>query len=166
MTPSRRRFLRLAGAATTLPALSRFACGAILSGAAGTSDRHLPRQAARPTSSRDLPGNICRSGSLSNSWSRTSRAPPAISPPNTSPSAEPDGYTILMPVSTNAVNVALYRELNSTHPRHRASRGHRHNSFRHQSCRHRSRPGRCPRSPIISKPIPARSTWARPASGD
>jgi tripartite-type tricarboxylate transporter receptor subunit TctC len=26
--------------------------------------------------------------------------------------AEPDGYTILMPVSTNAVNVALYRNLN------------------------------------------------------
>jgi tripartite-type tricarboxylate transporter receptor subunit TctC len=26
--------------------------------------------------------------------------------------AEPDGYTILMPVSTNAVNVALYRHLN------------------------------------------------------
>jgi len=78
--------------------------------------------------------------------------------------AEPDGYTILMPVSTNAVNVALYRNLNfdSYAISHRSPASPKLPSS--SSCRHRSQPRRCPSSLLSSRPIPARSTWARPVS--
>ena len=72
--------------------------------------------------------------------------------------AEPDGYTILLPVSTNAVNVALYRNLNFDFiPTSRRSQGlpKRRSS---SSYRHRFRPQPFRSSLLISKPIPIRST--------
>ncbi len=43
--------------------------------------------------------------------------------------ASPDGYTILLASSTNAINATLYEKLNS--PRYRADRGHHPLSFGH-----------------------------------
>jgi tripartite-type tricarboxylate transporter receptor subunit TctC len=111
MTPSRRRFLRLAGAATALPALSRFACAQsyparpvrlIVTFPAGSAPDIIARLAGQHLSERlaqqfvieNKPG---AAGNIATEYVAK---------------AEPDGYTILMPVSTNAVNVALYRELN------------------------------------------------------
>ena len=110
MTPSRRRFLRLAGAATALPALSRFAWAQsyparavrlIVTFPAGSAPDIIARLAGQHLSERlgqqfvieNKPG---AGGNLATEYVAK---------------AEPDGYTILMPVSTNAVNVALYRNL-------------------------------------------------------
>jgi tripartite-type tricarboxylate transporter receptor subunit TctC len=111
MKPSRRRFLRLAGAATALPALSRFACAQsyparpvrlIVTFPAGSAPDIIARLAGQHLSERlgqqlvieNKPG---AAGNIGTEYVAK---------------AEPDGYTILMPVSTNAVNVALYRNLN------------------------------------------------------
>jgi len=68
--------------------------------------------AARRTSSRGLPPNGCRSGWVSNSSSKTGPAPAAISAPRPRFVSEPDGYTILVDVLTNVLNVSLYQHLN------------------------------------------------------
>jgi tripartite-type tricarboxylate transporter receptor subunit TctC len=111
MKPSRRRFLRLAGAATAIPALSRFACAQsyparpvrlIVTFPAGSAPDIIARLAGQHLSERlgqqfvieNKPG---ATGNIGTEYVAK---------------AESDGYTILMPVSTNAVNVALYRNLN------------------------------------------------------
>ena len=111
MKPSRRRFLHLAGAAAALPALSRLAWAQayparpvrlIVTFPAGSAPDIIARLAGQHLSERlgqqfvieNKPG---ASGNIATEYVAK---------------AEPDGYTILMPVSTNAVNVALYRELN------------------------------------------------------
>src|SRR5262245_17043624 len=110
MTPSRRRFLRLAGAATALPTLSRFAWAQsyparpvhlIVTFPAGSAPDIIARLTGQHLSERlnqqfvieNKPG---AGGNIATEYVAK---------------AEPDGYTILMPVSTNAVNVALYRNL-------------------------------------------------------
>ena len=70
--------------------------------------------------------------------------------------AEPDGYTLLMPVSTNAVNVALYRNLSFDFQRDIvpiAGIAKRRSS---SSRRRRSRPRTSRSSSRISRTIPAR----------
>ena len=110
MTPSRRRFLRLAGAAAVLPA-ARSCPRAILPGAASASDRRLPgRQRARyhrAAAGQHLSKRLGQQFVIEN-------RPGAASNIGTEyvAKAAPDGYTILMPVSTNTVNAALYRNLN------------------------------------------------------
>ena len=60
------------------------------------------RPAARPMSLRVSSAIICRTRSASKSWSRTSRAPTAISASKYAAKSAPDGYTIL--ISTEAVS--------------------------------------------------------------
>ena len=79
--------------------------------------------------------------------------------------AEPDGYTLLLCVSTNTINETLYHHLNFDFVRDIvAGRVHRRQPVHHggQSGRCRSRP--FPSSSPMPKPIRARSTWPRPAS--
>src|SRR5262245_56156496 len=111
MKPPRRRFLHLAAGAAALPVLSRFACAQsyparpvrlIVTFPAGSAPDIIARLAGQYLSERlgqqfvieNKPG---AAGNIATEYAAK---------------AEPDGYTILMPVSTNAVNVALYRELN------------------------------------------------------
>jgi tripartite-type tricarboxylate transporter receptor subunit TctC len=111
MKPSRRRFLRLAGAAIALPALPGYARAQsypartvrlIVTFPAGSAPDIIARLAGQYLSERlgqqfvieNKPG---ATGNIGTEYVAK---------------AEPDGYTILLPVSTNAVNVALYRDLN------------------------------------------------------
>ena len=66
---------------------------------------------APPTSSRGSWGNGCQTGSANNLSSTTSRAPPNTGTEIVAKSPA-DGYTLLIVVSTNAVNAALYTNLN------------------------------------------------------
>src|SRR4249920_2103562 len=111
MKPSRRRFLRLAGAAASLPALSRFACAQsyparpvrlIVTFPAGSAPDIIARLAGQHLSER-----LAQQFVIENKPGATGNIGTEYVA-----KAEPDGYTILMPVSTNAVNVALYRDLN------------------------------------------------------
>ena len=104
----RREFLQLAAGAAALPAFARAAWALdyptrpvhIVAGyPAGAGPRHH-----RPHRRR----TICRSGSASNSLSTTGRGPPAISAPNTPPIRRRTAYTLLIAVSTNAINSTLY----------------------------------------------------------
>jgi tripartite-type tricarboxylate transporter receptor subunit TctC len=107
----RRKFLHLAAGAAALPALSRFACAQsyparpvrlIVTFPAGSAPDIIARLAGQHLSERlgqqfvieNKPG---ATGNIGTEYVAK---------------ADPDGYTILMPVSTNAVNVALYRNLN------------------------------------------------------
>ena len=110
MTLPRRQFLQLAAGAAALPALSRTAWAQAYPARPVHLIVTFPAGSAPDIIAR-LPGNGCRSGSASNSSSRTGRASAAISPPNTSCEPRPDGYTLLMPVSTNAVNATLHPNL-------------------------------------------------------
>jgi tripartite-type tricarboxylate transporter receptor subunit TctC len=110
MTLHRRQFLQLAAGAAALPASSGFA-GAqayparpvhlIVTFPAGSAPDIIARLAGQQLSERlgqqfvieNKPG---AGGNIATEYVAKS---------------EPDGYTILMPVSTNAVNVALYRSL-------------------------------------------------------
>ncbi len=111
MTIPRRRFLYLAGAAVALPAASRFAWAQsyparpvrlIVTFPAGSapdiiarlSGQHLSERLGQQFVIENKPG---AAGNIATEYVAK---------------AEPDGYTILMPVSTNAVNVALYGNLN------------------------------------------------------
>ncbi len=106
----RRQFLRLAAGAAALPAISRSAwaqayparpVNMIVTFPAGSSPDIIARLAGQWLSERlgqqfvieNKPG---AGGNIATEYVAK---------------AEPDGYTILMPVSTNAVNVALYRNL-------------------------------------------------------
>src|SRR5262249_48246049 len=107
----RRNVLHLAAGAAALPALSRIAWAQsyparavrlIVTFPAGSAPDIIARLAGQHLSERlgqqfvieNKPG---AGGNLATEYVAK---------------AEPDGYTILMPVSTNAVNVALYRNLN------------------------------------------------------
>src|SRR5215475_4280110 len=132
MASSRRRFLRLAGIATALPALSRFAWAQsyparpvrlIVTFPAGSAPDIIARLAGQYLSERlgqqfvieNKPG---AGGNIATEYVAKT---------------EPDGYTILMPVSTNAVNVALYRNLNFDYMRDIAPvGGHRESPLRHR----------------------------------
>ena len=110
MTLPRRRFLHLAAAAAALPALPRGASAQayptrpvhlISTFPAGSAPDIIARLAAQQLSEQlgqqfiveNKPG---AGGNIATEYVAK---------------AEPDGYTLLMPVSTNAVNVALYRNL-------------------------------------------------------
>jgi tripartite-type tricarboxylate transporter receptor subunit TctC len=110
MTLHRRRFLQLAGGAVALPAFSRSAWAQayptrpvhlIVPFPAGSAPDIIARLSAQHMSERlgqqfvveNRPG---AGGNIATEFVAKSN---------------PDGYTILMPVSTNAVNVALYRNL-------------------------------------------------------
>ena len=110
MTIHRRRFLQLAGGAVVLPAFSRSAWSQayptrpvhlIVPFPAGSAPDIIARLSAQHMSERlgqqfvveNRPG---AGGNIATEFVAKSA---------------PDGYTILMPVSTNAVNVALYRNL-------------------------------------------------------
>jgi len=75
--------------------------------------------------------------------------------------AGPDGYTILMPISTNTVNVALYRNLKFDFMRDIVPIAGIAKTAFAITAPASFPPKRCPSSSHISKPIPARSTWAR-----
>jgi tripartite-type tricarboxylate transporter receptor subunit TctC len=111
MTLSRRQFLHLAAATAALPAFSNFAWAQayptrpvqlIVTFPAGSAPDIIARLAGQHLSERlgqqfvieNKPG---AGGNIATEYVVK---------------AEPDGYTILMPVSTNAVNMALYRNLN------------------------------------------------------
>jgi tripartite-type tricarboxylate transporter receptor subunit TctC len=106
----RRQFLHLAGAAALLPATSRFAraqayptravhlivafpAGSAPDIIARLTGQHLSKRLGQQFVIENKPGAASNIGTeyVAN--------------------AAPDGYTILMPVSTNTVNVALYRNL-------------------------------------------------------
>jgi tripartite-type tricarboxylate transporter receptor subunit TctC len=106
----RRRFLHLAGAAALLPATSHFAraqayptrpvhlivafpAGSAPDTIARLTGQHLSKRLGQQFVIENKPGAASNIGTeyVAN--------------------AAPDGYTILMPVSTNTVNVALYRNL-------------------------------------------------------
>ena len=106
----RRQFLRLAAGAATLPVLSRGASAQayperpvtlVVTFPAGSAPDIIARLAGQYMSERlgqqfvieNKPG---AGGNIATEYVAR---------------AEPDGYTLLMPVSTNAVNVALYRNL-------------------------------------------------------
>ena len=86
--------------------------GANLSGAARAHDRRRRPQAARRTSSRGCWVNGCRSGSASNSSSRTGPALAAISRQRLVVRAPADGYTALIVNTSAAINATLYDKLN------------------------------------------------------
>jgi tripartite-type tricarboxylate transporter receptor subunit TctC len=111
MTLPRRRFLHLAGGAVAFPVVSRFAWaqsyptrpvhlivtfppGSAPDIIARVSGQHLSERLGQQFVIENKPG---AGGNIATEYVAK---------------AEPDGYTILMPVSTNAVNVALYRNLN------------------------------------------------------
>ena len=110
MTLHRRQFLRLAASAAALPAFSRSAwaqayptrpINLIVTFPPGSAPDIIARLAAQHMSERlgqqfvieNKPG---AGGNIATEYVAR---------------ADPDGYTLLMPVSTNAVNVALYRNL-------------------------------------------------------
>ena len=110
MTPSRRRFLRLAAAAVALPASSglaraqsyparpvhlivAFPAGSAPDTIARLAGQHLSKRLGQQFVIENKPGAASNIGT------------------EYVAKAEPDGYTILMPVSTNTVNAALYRNL-------------------------------------------------------
>ena len=110
MTHSRRLFLQLAAGAAVVPALSRGAFAQayptrpitlVVTFPAGSAPDIIARLAAQQMSER-LGQNIVvenRPGAGGNiATEYVTRA-------------APDGYTLLMPVSTNAVNTVLYRNL-------------------------------------------------------
>src|SRR4029079_1154450 len=111
MTLSRRQILHLAASTAALPAFSSFAWAQayparpvqlIVTFPAGSAPDIIARLAGQHMSERlgqqvvieNKPG---AGGNIATEYVVR---------------AEPDGYTLLMPVSTNAVNVALYRNLN------------------------------------------------------
>ena len=111
MTLSRRQILHLAASTAALPAFSSFAWAQayptrpvqlIVTFPAGSAPDIIARLAGQHLSERlgqqfvieNKPG---AGGNIATEYVVK---------------AEPDGYTILMPVSTNAVNMALYRNLN------------------------------------------------------
>jgi len=107
----RRQFLHLAAGAAALPAVSQFARAQaypsrpvrlVVTFPAGSAPDIIARLAGQHLSERLGQQFVIESkpgagGNLATEYVAK---------------AEPDGYTILMPVSTNAVNVALYRNLN------------------------------------------------------
>jgi tripartite-type tricarboxylate transporter receptor subunit TctC len=110
MKHSRRRFLHLAAGAAALPALSRSTwaqayperpVSLVVTFPAGSAPDIIARLAAQHMSDRlgqsivveNKPG---AGGNIATEYVTR---------------AAPDGYTLLMPVSTNAVNIALYRNL-------------------------------------------------------
>ena len=110
MTVPRRRFLRLAAAAAVLPAAPRFARAQayparpvhlIVAFPAGSAPdtigrlvgQHLSKRLGQQFVIENRPGAAANIGT------------------EYVAKAAPDGYTILMPVSTNTVNAALYRNL-------------------------------------------------------
>jgi tripartite-type tricarboxylate transporter receptor subunit TctC len=107
----RRKFLHLAAGAAALPAMSRiawtqayparpvqlivtFPAGSAPDIIARLTGQHLSERLGQQFVIENKPG---AGGNIATEYVVK---------------AEPDGYTILMPVSTNAVNVALYRNLN------------------------------------------------------
>ena len=101
----RRQFLRLAAGAAALPAASRVHQGTSLSVAAGADCRWL--SSGRPaTSAHACWANGYRTGSANPSSSRTARAPAAIAT-EAVVHAPPDGYTLLLVVTSNAINATL-----------------------------------------------------------
>jgi tripartite-type tricarboxylate transporter receptor subunit TctC len=111
MPIDRRRFLELAGGAAFLPALSHFARAQayparpvqlVVGYPPGSGPDIIARLTAQHLSERLGQQFVVdnRPGASANIGTEYVAK------------AEPDGYTILLPVSTNAVNVALYRNLN------------------------------------------------------
>ena len=111
MKLSRRKLLHLAAGAAALPAMSRiawaqayparpvqlivtFPAGSAPDIIARLTGQHLSERLGQQFVVENKPGAV---GNIATEYVAK---------------AEPDGYTILMPVSTNAVNVALYRNLN------------------------------------------------------
>ena len=86
--------------------------GASLSDAAGAHHCRRSVPAVRPTLSRGSSGNGCRSGSASNSSSKTARAPAAISAPRRSCGRRRTAIRSSWSSSSNAINATLYDKLN------------------------------------------------------
>ena len=105
----RRQFLQLAAGAAAFPAVPRFAFALDYPTRPVRIMVGFP-PAPQPTSSRDWSRNRCRSGSVSNSSSKTSRAPASNLAAETVARAAPDGYTLLAMTVTNAVNTTLYEK--------------------------------------------------------
>ena len=162
--PHRRQFLHLAASAAALPAVSRMA-GASLSVAAGAlivgfraggaarhhraPDGSMAIGAARPAIRHREPA-----GRWQQHRHRGGRA------------GAPDGYTLLLvDVGECHQRDALRQAQLRFHPRHRAGRGHRSLATTSWRSIRRFRPRRLPSSSPMPRPIRARSTWRRPATG-
>ncbi len=70
------------------------------------------RRAGRRTSRRDCSATGCRSGSVSNSSSKTVRAAATISATEAALKSPADGYTFVLTNPANTVNASLYKKLN------------------------------------------------------
>ena len=80
--------------------------------------------------------------------------------------APPDGYTLLLVgIGERDQRDALRQAQFQFHPRHRAGRGHHPRAHSSWWSIHRFRPRPFPSSSPMPRPIRARSTWRRPATG-
>ena len=164
MMIQRRRFLRLAAGAAALPTVSRIAraqtyptrpvhliVGFAAGGAADITARLIGQWLSERLGQPFIIENRLGAGGNIGTEAVV-RAPP-------------DGYTLLMVGSNNAIGAALYERLNynslATSHRLQASPEFR-SSWR--SIR-RSRLGLFPSSSLMPRPIRASSTWRRPATG-
>ena len=165
MKVHRRRVLQLATGLSRFRPLSRMRAGAGLSGAAGALDRYRSRR--RLARHRRTPDGAMAVGAARPALRRREPAgrQRPISAPKMAAEAPPDGYTLLLVRSPNAINASLYRNLNF-------------NFIRDTVPVAESPPFRCvmevnpvgsgarpfPSSSPMPRPIPARSTWRRRAS--
>ena len=164
--PHRRQFLHLAAGAAALPAAAADRAGADLSVAAGAHyRRHSPRGGASDIVAR-----------LIGQWLSERLGQPFIieNRPGAGSNiateavvrAPPDGYTLLMVEFRRSDQCdALRQPQFQFHPRHRTSRGLSSRAACHGRASHRFRPRRSRSSSPTPRPIRARSTWHRPASG-
>ena len=123
----RRNFLRLGAAATALPAVSRLALGARLPDAARASARRLlcrraDRHTGAPAPSQSLSQRAGQQFAVEDApGAGTNVATEKVI------RSDPDGYTLLMATSSNAINASLYTGLHFDFIRYivRRSRQHR-----------------------------------------
>ena len=160
----RRRFLQLAECAAALPGVARIARA-----------QAYPSRPVRLIVTVPAGGSPDIIGRLIAQWLSEKLGQPFVveNKPGASTNigtelvlkAAPDGGTLLLAMSSNAINPSLYHHLNFNFlQRRRAGGEHRHDSAGH-GCQSRvSGRRRFPNSSPMPRPIRARSTWRRAAA--